>query len=224
MREVQIKPLDWFVVWNGRRAETLIGPYEIAFDEPRYYASGPGGFSVNVASEGEAKAAAQSDYAARIRSALLPAALSGTADPGETFNPAHGSPATADQMAAVMLLHGNEQQQRQAISYAASPASDLTAENERLRAGIKRLSDEEEMCAETTGDDPFSLVYLAAKLAKTEGTIDQLRKAMDDAADVLRSIIIDCQGASVCGEPEMGLEAIYHKASDAVAALQTEGK
>ena len=37
-----------------------------------------------------------------------------------------------------------------------------------LRAGIKRLSDEEELCAETTGEDPFSLVYLAAKLASSE--------------------------------------------------------
>ena len=38
----------------------------------------------------------------------------------------------------------------------------------RLSAGIKRLSDEEELCAETTGDDPFSLIYLAAKLAAAE--------------------------------------------------------
>lgn len=41
------------------------------------------------------------------------------------------------------------------------------------RAGIKRLSDEEELCAETTGDDPFSLVYLAAKLAQAEADRDK---------------------------------------------------
>jgi hypothetical protein len=46
----------------------------------------------------------------------------------------------------------------------------VTAANEiqMLRAGIKRLSYEEELCSETTGDDPFSMVYLAAKLASAE--------------------------------------------------------
>ena len=36
----------------------------------------------------------------------------------------------------------------------------------------------------------------------------------------LSSIALDCQGASVCGEPEMGLETIYHKASEAIAARE----
>lgn len=47
-------------------------------------------------------------------------------------------------------------------------ARKLAEENSELRAGIKRLSDEEELRAETTGDDPFSMVYLAAKLAAVE--------------------------------------------------------
>lgn len=51
----------------------------------------------------------------------------------------------------------------------------MAREIDRLRAGIKRLSDEEELCAETTGDDPFSLIYLAAKLAKAEAENEQLR-------------------------------------------------
>lgn len=34
----------------------------------------------------------------------------------ERFNPAEGSPATADQMAAVMLLHGTPEQQREALN------------------------------------------------------------------------------------------------------------
>ena len=34
----------------------------------------------------------------------------------------------------------------------------------------------------------------------------------------LSSIALDCQGASVCGEPEMGLETIYHKATAALEA------
>lgn len=43
----------------------------------------------------------------------------GTASPEshvERFNPAEGSPATADQMAAVMLLHGTPEQQREALN------------------------------------------------------------------------------------------------------------
>ena len=51
----------------------------------------------------------------------------------------------------------------------------MQVERDQLRTGIKRLSDEEELCAETTGDDPFSLVYLAAKLAKAEAENKQLR-------------------------------------------------
>lgn len=38
---------------------------------------------------------------------------------------------------------------------------------------------------------------------------DRLRAALE-------SIIVDCQGASVCGEAEMGLDCIYHKASEAL--------
>ena len=36
--------------------------------------------------------------------------------PVETFNPAHTSKATADQMAAVMFFHGTPEQQRQALA------------------------------------------------------------------------------------------------------------
>lgn len=72
----------------------------------------------------------------------------------------------------------------------ATPPADLQAENERLRAGIARLSDEEELCSETTGDDPFSLVYLAEKLARAEtrataaeAEIQALRKKIDNACE-----------------------------------------
>lgn len=62
--------------------------------------------------------------------------------------------------------------------------ADLTTEIERLRSGIKRLSDEEELCAEATGNDPFSMVYLAAKLAKAEAEIKALQiDASNHAAD-----------------------------------------
>lgn len=64
---VKVKPLEWFVMSFGRRAETLIGPYEITFDEPRFYVTGPSGFSANVGSEGEAKTRAQADFERHIR-------------------------------------------------------------------------------------------------------------------------------------------------------------
>ncbi|WP_313077420.1 hypothetical protein [Agrobacterium pusense] len=51
----------------------------------------------------------------------------------------------------------------------------------RLRTGIKRLSDEEEMCAETSGDDPFSMTYLAAKLAAAEKLNSEQEKLREKA-------------------------------------------
>lgn len=63
-----------------------------------------------------------------------------------------------------MMLH----QRGEKISPAPPASTELREENERLKAGIKRLSDEEEYCAEVTGEDPFQLVYLSAKLASTE--------------------------------------------------------
>lgn len=64
------------------------------------------------------------------------------------------------------------------------------AEVKRLRTGIKRLSDEEELCAETTGDDPFSLIYLAAKLAaaeKSNADQEQLREKGEAEVKRLRN-------------------------------------
>lgn len=61
-------------------------------------------------------------------------------------------------------------------------------EVKRLRTGIKRLSDEEELCAETTGDDPFSLIYLAAKLAAAEkANADQVQLREKAEAEVKRT-------------------------------------
>lgn len=44
--------------------------------------------------------------------------------PTTSFNPAEGSKATADQMAAVMLLHGNERQKREALGHTEPSARD----------------------------------------------------------------------------------------------------
>lgn len=74
-----------------------------------------------------------------------------------------------DHRTGMEFVHGHNSQ---SVVDAIRSAAD---EIERLRTGIKRLSDEEELCAETTGDDPCSLVYLAAKLAKAEAENEQLR-------------------------------------------------
>ena len=57
--------------------------------------------------------------------------------------------------------------------------------------------------------------------------LERLRMGVSELAEILRSIAGDCQGASVCGEPEMGLEAIFHKATDGlshVAAIREEAR
>lgn len=80
-----------------------------------------------------------------------------------------------------------------------SPPIQLEAadEIERLRTGIKRLSDEEERCSETTGDDPFSLVYLAAKLAAAENRISDLIAERDNLSSIVASGIDDVAGAAL---------------------------
>lgn len=66
------------------------------------------------------EAAAQADYEARILSALTVPAQ--PAAGVERFNPADGSPETADQMASIMLQHGTPIQQSQALTDALLPA------------------------------------------------------------------------------------------------------
>lgn len=66
--------------------------------------------------------------------------------------------------------------------------------------------------------DDLSVIFPATntmleRIAALEAQNEALR-------DTLSSIALDCQGASVCGEPEMGLETIYHKASEALAARE----
>ncbi|MGN8022886.1 hypothetical protein ACTJJ7_19460, partial [Phyllobacterium sp. 22229] len=54
---------------------------------------------------------------------------------------------------------------------------------EEFEAGIKRLSDEEELLAETTDGDMFSMVSLAAKLAASERREKELAGIVQDADD-----------------------------------------
>lgn len=62
--------------------------------------------------------------------------------------------------------------------YTAGDLSALVHETTILKAGIKRLSDEEELLAETTDGDEFTLVSIAAKLAAAEAALlAEARKA-----------------------------------------------
>ena len=70
--------------------------------------------------------------------------------------------------------------------YSASTLESLQRENDMLKAGIKRLSDEEELLAETTDGDMMSLVSLAAKLAEAE----QLARTYEGEANQLRDVSI----------------------------------
>jgi hypothetical protein len=95
---------------------------------------------------------------------------------------------------------------------------EAAAEIKTLRAGIKRLSDEEELCAETTGDNPFSMVYLAAKIANTEAECERLRAAMKQVEDYHRakcSEIWEVQrdGLSDDQKKEYGIAWCVHAAS-----------
>lgn len=62
----------------------------------------------------------------------------------------------------------------------------LLKERDELRAGIKRLSDEEELCDETAGDDPFSMVRLAAKLAVAEDDLSGAKHTAKNALSDMR--------------------------------------
>lgn len=62
------------------------------------------------------------------------------------------------------------------------------AEIATLRAGIKRLSDEEELCAETTRDDPFSMVYLSAKLSAAEKEIRRHEVLFESKDETIRQL------------------------------------
>jgi len=99
------------------------------------------------------------------------------------------------------------------LTEAADEIERLRAENASLRAGIKRLSDEEELCAETTGDDPFSLVYLAAKLAAAEARENELVGMLKDAdesrvAQIHRAMSAEEENASLREQVEKAREAL----------------
>lgn len=93
---------------------------------------------------------------------------------------------------------------------AADRISTLEAENATLRIGIKRLSDEEELCAETTGDDPFSLVYLAAAASRREKElVDMLRQADDSrVAQIHRAMSAEEENSTLEAKLEMAREAL----------------
>lgn len=66
-------------------------------------------------------------------------------------------------------------------SKAADEIERLWKENASLKAGIKRLSDEEELVSETTPDEVVSMVSLSAKLATAEADIERLTRERSEA-------------------------------------------
>lgn len=74
----------------------------------------------------------------------------------------------ADPYAEIRKLRDRAEAAEAELDSRTRALDEAETELRRLRTGIKRLSDEEEMCAETSGDDPFSMIYLAAKLAAAE--------------------------------------------------------
>jgi hypothetical protein len=74
----------------------------------------------------------------------------------------------ADPYAEIRALRARAEAAEAELDSRTRALDEAETELNHLCAGIKRLSDEEELCAETTGDDPFSMIYLAAKLAAAE--------------------------------------------------------
>lgn len=92
----------------------------------------------------------------------------------------------------------------------------VKAENEEVRAGIKRLSDEEELCGETMPEeDAFSLVRMAAKLAEYEkanvayvdantaliARSEALEAEVKRLREALSIVPSHCSGSSLAFEP-----------------------
>lgn len=100
------------------------------------------------------------------------------------------------------------------------------AEIATLKSGIARLSDEEELCAETTGDDPFSMVYLAAKLAKAESENNRLRGLVEEARGCLEGEPEYHSQGMGCGLEDRGItdryEAMQHGWEQAMERIYGE--
>lgn len=65
-------------------------------------------------------------------------------------------------------------------------AAELEAERDELKAGIKRLSDEEELINETGRDGMLTAVHIGARLAEAE----ELARVMEAEANQLREVAI----------------------------------
>lgn len=123
----KVKPLVWhkshMPSWNDDWHTTTPIIYTIrCADENGWKWSFHGGQGYESSPE-FAKAAAQADYEARILSALEPAP-EGQQEAEQAFKRS----ATNDQIAAVMLQHGNDAQKRDALTYAGVSAPQAVTE------------------------------------------------------------------------------------------------
>lgn len=72
-----------------------------------------------------------------------------------------------------------------------SALADAERERDELRVGIKRLSDEEELCSETDDGDAFDLVRLAAKLARSERKTRDVERELTDTQTAIHAMSED---------------------------------
>lgn len=142
MGEVQIKPLEWSRVgtewekWGKFSAGTEQGQYSVEWRQNKdfkfFYVSYREDRDIDVSTHtlDGAKAAAQADYEARIRSALLPD-VSGMAKPmGDTTICCGVCDPPCDELRYAAP---------ETDSVATPPASDLREENARLRKALEKV-------------------------------------------------------------------------------------
>jgi hypothetical protein len=185
---VKPKPLEWrdegTGVFRRVRATTSIGTYSTwrldgSLDYSLYYNEE----LIKTCSDLEAaKTAAFADYSARIMSAIEPAGVGVETEAPSTHV---GGDTIEYTLRAMAQNYAGGHSWDHLDGEACTKAAD---EIRMLRAGIKRMSDEEELCAETTGDDPFSLVYLAAKLAAAEARAEAAEALLKEAGPIIKEV------------------------------------
>jgi hypothetical protein len=103
----------------------------------------------------------------------------------------------------------------------------LRAALAELRTGIKRLSDEEEMLAETTDGEEFTLVSIAAKLAKAEADRDAAKERCAAAVDDYNNSLAMCTELAkalkdIAAPRECGCSPVCHCMSEESLLIESD--
>lgn len=91
------------------------------------------------------------------------------------------------------------------------------AENEALKAGIKRLSDEQELLSETTGWDLISVVRLAARVSEAEADNAALTARVKELSEINVNLMGDDED-----KPRYTTKRLKHEIASATKALETK--